>query len=103
MGVPIVFDSKSEQRMAGVEPTKRKDLVGDYVVGQGHAGSPGSGGASPYLRRGSLPDQHAVSIAEKAVALLDRFPVRFENKLATGKRGNQHQERRFRKMKVGQQ
>jgi hypothetical protein len=51
MGVPIVFDSKSEQRMAGVEPTKRKDLVGDYVVGQGHAGSPGSGGASPYLRR----------------------------------------------------
>jgi hypothetical protein len=28
--------------------------MGDYAVRQGHAGSPGSGGASPYLRRGSL-------------------------------------------------
>jgi hypothetical protein len=26
--------------------------MGDYVVGRGHAGSPGSGGASPYLNRG---------------------------------------------------
>ena len=28
--------------------------MGDYVFGRGHAGSPGSGGASPYLRRSSL-------------------------------------------------
>jgi hypothetical protein len=31
-----------------------KNLWGDYVFGRGHAGSPGSGGASPYLRRSSL-------------------------------------------------
>jgi hypothetical protein len=40
--------------------------MGDYVVRRGHAGSPGSDGASPYpelrpyLRRGSLLDRYTV-------------------------------------------
>jgi hypothetical protein len=34
--------------------------MGDYLVGRGYAGSPGSGGASPYLRRGSLLDRYTV-------------------------------------------
>jgi len=42
-------------------------------------------------RRATLTDQHAVPIAEKAVPLLDRLPVRFEDEFATGKRGHQHQ------------
>jgi hypothetical protein len=38
-------------------PTGNRQLIlatsrGDDVVGQGDEGSPGSGGASPYLRRG---------------------------------------------------
>jgi hypothetical protein len=42
---------------------------------------------------GKLPYQHAIPIAEKTVPLLNGFPVCFENKFATGKRGHQHQER----------
>jgi hypothetical protein len=30
-----------------------ENLWGDYIVGRGHPGSPGSGGASPYLNRAS--------------------------------------------------
>jgi hypothetical protein len=41
--------------------------MGGDVAGEGYPGSPGSGGASPYLRRGSPPSGHMPMVAQVVI------------------------------------
>jgi hypothetical protein len=49
--------------------------VGGDVVGRGHAESPGSGGASPYLRRGSHSTAVPFPIISPFSPQFDRFKI----------------------------
>jgi len=54
------------------------NFLGDDVVGQGNAGSPGSGGGSPYLRRGLSFCLQGVRVEERG-----RLETSFRRQLAT--------------------
>src|SRR4051812_43174547 len=48
-------------------------------------------------------DEHAVAVAVEKVLLRDRFRIRAANPLDACERGDEHDQRRFRQMEVGQQ
>ena len=45
-------------------------------------------------------DQHAISVAEKSVFLANRLPIRLEDQVFARESTNEHEQRRFRQVKI---
>ena len=48
-------------------------------------------------------DQHAITIAEETIPFLDRLSIGFEHEFLSRQSTDEHQQRRLREVKVGQQ
>jgi hypothetical protein len=53
-----------------------------------------------FLTHNPSVDKHRIAVTVKSEAPGDRFTIRFKDKFLPCERGNEHQERRFRQMKI---
>jgi hypothetical protein len=66
--VQVAHDLQAIVRAGSKTTEIEREFVGGDVVRRGHAGSPGSGGASPYLRRASHSVQHILCLTMSMAA-----------------------------------
>jgi hypothetical protein len=48
------------------------------------------------------PQEHRIAVTEESITLLNGMPIGIQDTIGTRKRGNEHQQRGLRQMKIGQ-